>query len=44
MMYIHIAGFAVRFKFYGVWELANGACVLSGLGYEGVDKEGKAKW
>lgn len=42
---LHMLGFVTRFKFYGVWSLAEGACILSGLGYNGFDpKTGKVFW
>jgi lysophospholipid acyltransferase len=32
-------------KYYGVWSLSEGACILSGIGYNGIDpKSGRAKW
>jgi lysophospholipid acyltransferase len=34
-MYFNIGGFLIRTKFYKVWKLAEGACILSGLGYNG---------
>ena len=34
-----------RLRYYGIWSLAEGACILSGLTYKGVDpKAGKAQW
>ncbi len=29
-------GLVARFKFYAVWSLTEGACILAGLGYNGV--------
>lgn len=38
-------GFSTRMKYYGVWYLTEGACILSGLGYKGIDsKTGRAQW
>ncbi|KAF2404652.1 putative MBOAT family protein [Trichodelitschia bisporula] len=38
-------GFTTRTKYYGVWALTEGACILSGIGYAGIDaKTGRAKW
>ncbi|KAL8952562.1 MAG: hypothetical protein Q9222_001516, partial [Ikaeria aurantiellina] len=38
-------GFSTRMKYYGVWYLTEGACILSGLGYKGVDpKTGRVQW
>ena len=34
-----------RLKYYGVWTLTEGACILSGLGYKGIDpKTGRVDW
>ena len=42
---VHMLGLTARMKYYGVWFLAEGACILSGIGYNGVDpKSGRAKW
>lgn len=43
--YIYLLSFTTRLKFYGIWTLTEGACILSGMGYNGIDpKTGKAKW
>ncbi|ERF73803.1 hypothetical protein EPUS_05507 [Endocarpon pusillum Z07020] len=43
--YIYMLAFTARLKYYGVWSLTEGACILSGMGYNGIDpKTGKAKW
>lgn len=40
-----MAGFVARFKYYGVWSLTEGACILAGLGYNGFDPTtGKVSW
>ncbi|XP_065060925.1 lysophospholipid acyltransferase 5-like [Rhopilema esculentum] len=31
-------------KYIFVWLFAEGCCILTGLGYNGVNKDGKAKW
>lgn len=42
---LHAVGFTARTKYYGVWALAEGACILSGIGYKGIDpKTGRADW
>jgi lysophospholipid acyltransferase len=42
---LHMFGFTARLKYYGVWSLTEGACILSGLGYKGVDpKTGRVQW
>lgn len=43
--HLEMLGFTTRLKYYGVWSLTEGACILSGLGYNGFDpKTGKARW
>lgn len=44
MFWIYVAGTAERFKYYFAWLLAEGACVLSGLGYIGKDEHGHHRW
>ncbi|CBQ70814.1 conserved hypothetical protein [Sporisorium reilianum SRZ2] len=45
LLWIQVAGFMARTKYYGIWSLTDGACILSGLGYNGVDaKTGKTRW
>jgi lysophospholipid acyltransferase 1/2 len=34
----------VRFKYYHAWLLADAICNNSGLGFNGYDKDGNAKW
>ncbi|KAB8070847.1 MBOAT, membrane-bound O-acyltransferase family-domain-containing protein [Aspergillus leporis] len=42
---LHMLGFTTRLKYYGVWYLTEGACILSGMGYNGFDpKSGKVFW
>jgi len=42
---LHMLGVTTRLKYYGVWSLTEGACILSGLGYKGVDPAtGKVSW
>ncbi|EEP78252.1 conserved hypothetical protein [Uncinocarpus reesii 1704] len=42
---LHMLGLTARFKYYGVWTLTEGACILSGMGYNGFDPQtGKAHW
>ena len=42
---LEMLGFTTRLKYYGVWTLTEGACILSGMGYNGVDpKTGKVSW
>lgn len=43
--YLQMLGFTTRMKYYGVWTLTEGACILSGMGYNGVDpKTGRVRW
>lgn len=45
LLWIQVAGFMARTKYYGIWSLTDGACILSGLGYNGVDPStGKTRW
>jgi lysophospholipid acyltransferase len=42
---MYMVSFVARFKYYGVWSLTEGACILAGLGYNGIDPiTGKASW
>ncbi|KAL2020263.1 hypothetical protein VTK56DRAFT_8587 [Thermocarpiscus australiensis] len=42
---LHMVGFTARAKYYGVWTLTEGACILAGLGYNGVDPAtGRVSW
>lgn len=42
---IHMLGVTTRLKYYGVWTLTEGACILSGMGYNGFDQRtGKVFW
>lgn len=43
--YANLAGLAARAKYYGIWTLTNGACILSGLSYNGPTKDGQGiRW
>ena len=42
---MYILGVTTRLKYYTAWSLTEGACILSGLGYRGVDPvSGKISW
>ncbi|KAF2128503.1 MBOAT-domain-containing protein [Dothidotthia symphoricarpi CBS 119687] len=42
---LYMFGLTVRMKYYGVWSLSEGSCILSGIGYNGLDPvTGRAKW
>jgi len=40
-IYLLIAMFGERLKFYFAWKIAEGASILAGFGFEGYDKSGK---
>jgi lysophospholipid acyltransferase len=43
--WLYMLGLTTRMKYYGVWTLTEGSCILSGIGYNGIDPQsGKAKW
>ncbi|PWZ03415.1 MBOAT-domain-containing protein [Testicularia cyperi] len=45
ILFVQLAGFMARTKYYGIWSLTDGACILSGLGYNGVDATtGRTRW
>lgn len=39
IFYIWALGFSYRLKYYTIWLIAEGACILCGIGYNGYDKE-----
>ena len=42
---LEMLGLTTRLKYYGVWSLTEGACILSGIGYKGIDeKSGRVQW
>lgn len=42
---MYATNLAARMKYYGVWSMTEGACILSGIGYNGVDPvTGKIAW
>lgn len=44
-VYLYLLGFTFRLKYYGAWCIAEGACILAGLGFHGKDpKTGKYRW
>ncbi|EPY50263.1 membrane bound O-acyltransferase [Schizosaccharomyces cryophilus OY26] len=42
--YVILTAFIARMKYYGAWELSDGACILSGIGYNGVDELKRPRW
>ncbi|KAJ2893979.1 putative O-acyltransferase [Zalerion maritima] len=42
---LYMVGVTARTKYYGVWSMTEGACILAGLGFNGVDpKTGRISW
>ncbi|KAJ4367002.1 Lysophospholipid acyltransferase [Neocucurbitaria cava] len=42
---LYMLGVTTRMKYYAVWSLSEGACILSGIGYNGIDPAtNRAKW
>ncbi|CAK7200755.1 Lysophospholipid acyltransferase [Sporothrix eucalyptigena] len=42
---LYVIGFVARTKYYGVWSLTEGSCILAGLGFNGVDPTtGRISW
>ncbi|CAK7269107.1 Lysophospholipid acyltransferase [Sporothrix epigloea] len=42
---LYAVGFMSRTKYYGVWSLTEGSCILAGLGFNGVDPAtGRISW
>lgn len=42
---MYMVNLVARLKYYGVWTLAEGSCILAGLGYNGVDPvTGRVSW
>ena len=44
MCYMNISGMSQRIKYYLAWQIADLVCNASGLGFNGYDRNGKAKW
>ncbi|CCG25947.1 Ale1 protein [Candida orthopsilosis Co 90-125] len=45
IFYMWLLGFLYRLKYYAIWLIAEGACILCGIGYNGYDAETKEfKW
>lgn len=42
---MYMTNLTARMKYYGVWSMTEGACILSGIGYSGTDPvTGKSSW
>ncbi|GAO45998.1 MBOAT-domain-containing protein [Saitoella complicata NRRL Y-17804] len=44
LWYMQPLAFSHRLKYYGIWALAEGSCILSGLGFNGYSPKGKLRW
>lgn len=45
ILWIQKAGVITRFKYYAVWSISEGACIISGLGFNGYNaKNGRTRW
>ncbi|RUS23259.1 membrane-bound O-acyltransferase domain-containing protein [Endogone sp. FLAS-F59071] len=45
IIFVQIVSFCVRLKYYTIWLMAEGACIMCGLSFNGYDPAtGKAKW
>ncbi|WVQ99616.1 hypothetical protein IAU59_006753 [Kwoniella sp. CBS 9459] len=45
LCFVQLAGFVARTKYYAVWSLSEGACILTGIGFNGYDpKTGRTLW
>jgi lysophospholipid acyltransferase len=42
--YLQPLGLTHRLKYYGVWKMAEGACILSGIGFNGYNADGSTRW
>ncbi|EPS41199.1 hypothetical protein H072_4885 [Dactylellina haptotyla CBS 200.50] len=42
--YLYWLMLGTRFKYYGIWTLTEGACILAGLGYNGLDEKKRIRW
>ncbi|KAI9146105.1 MBOAT, membrane-bound O-acyltransferase family-domain-containing protein [Paraphysoderma sedebokerense] len=41
---LQISGFVARHQYYGIWKMAEAACILSGLGFNGYSSDGKPQF
>lgn len=44
LIYLQVAAFTSRCKYYVAWFLSEAACVLCGFGFNGYDTSGKVRW
>ncbi|KAJ2781046.1 Lysophospholipid acyltransferase [Coemansia javaensis] len=43
-LYLCAAGVVARAAYYTAWKMSEGACVLAGLGFGGLDESGSPQW
>ncbi|KAJ2084076.1 Lysophospholipid acyltransferase [Coemansia sp. RSA 988] len=43
-LYLCVTGVVVRAAYYTAWKMSEGACILTGLGFDGYDKLGNPRW
>ena len=41
---MHLDGFRIRCRYYFIWILVDSTSNLAGLGFNGYDEKGDAKW
>lgn len=44
IVFIQVSAVLTRCKYYFIWFLSEGACILSGFGFNGLDKDGNPRW
>ncbi|KAF8499985.1 MBOAT-domain-containing protein [Gautieria morchelliformis] len=44
LLTVQLIGFVARIKYYSVWLLSEGACILTGLGFTGYTASGGSLW
>ncbi|KAI8051194.1 MBOAT, membrane-bound O-acyltransferase family-domain-containing protein [Syncephalis plumigaleata] len=42
--YLQLASVVARMKYYFVWKISEGTCILSGLAFNGYNAHGQAQW
>jgi len=43
-LYVQLSVTLHRFQYYFIWSLAEGACILAGLGFSGMNTKGEPTW
>lgn len=44
LLAVYLVGIGTRFKYYAVWSLTEGACIMSGMGFSRIDSKGHVHW